>query len=728
MILYLSGCHAGPNPSPGLGMARSLRAAFPDAHLIGKDHSLGCSALHHPVFDEVWVCRPWAELDLEHHRAQLTERLAHGALYLSGLDLEVVWLSLQRVPGAIVPPAPALAAARKPTWHGFTSLPGVRLPPSCPANADPEALTAFARRHGWPVWIKGAWYDAKQAAHWRELVKARSELTETWGPDGLHLQAAVRGTEVSIAFCAAAGALIEAVYMEKRQVVEQGKTWAGEVRPVEQPMRSALARCLAAIAWTGGGEIEFVRDAQGTHWLIDVNPRFPAWIHGATLSGYNLPGLLVSTMAHRPARQAVQQGVQFIRVVEEIPVAEHLALPALAERPRTATDASLGKHPSGMPQLVRRLQPSVVEPPPHASEAAPSAVTEAAQRVADPTPFRSFDLDGAADRMRACVGAVAALGGRVAYSVKTNPGVEVLSRARSSGALAEVISPAERALALRCGFASEQIVYNGPLPLTGPLTCYAAFADSVQSLQGLTQHVHGCIGPRARPFGVRSRFGVDFEDLAETTATTRLLQRCEQPIGISMHLQSSGVGVPRWLDAVRSVIAYAAMLQDQVGRPLALVDLGGGWSPEDTLLVLDELLPEITAAVHTTLGAEARLLVEPGKLLVDDFGALTTQVLEVRADRRTGPEVVVDASIAELPTSSVRPRSVWAVRDGQPVRLGPGNGRILGRLCLEADVLREDVHLPAWLTNGDRLVLGDCGAYDTSMAWPFGQGVAHPTS
>ena len=52
---------------------------------------------------------------------------------------------------------------------------------------------------------------------------------------------------------------------------------------------------------------------------------------------------------------------------------------------------------------------------------------------------------------------------------------------------------------------------------------------------------------------------------------------------------------------------------------------------------------------------------------------------------------------------------------------------ILGRLCMEADILAESIALPASLQAGDMIVIGDTGAYDSSMTYDFGKGrnVAH---
>src|SRR6266849_4697321 len=92
LTVIVSGCHSGPNPSPGLGIASSLRAAFPDARLIGRDFSIAASGLHAAVFDEVWVCPPWEDADLGVQWQQLRDRLSE-AWMIPGLDLEVRWLA-----------------------------------------------------------------------------------------------------------------------------------------------------------------------------------------------------------------------------------------------------------------------------------------------------------------------------------------------------------------------------------------------------------------------------------------------------------------------------------------------------------------------------------------------------------------------------------------------------------------------------------------------------------
>lgn len=46
----------------------------------------------------------------------------------------------------------------------------------------------------------------------------------------------------------------------------------------------------------------------------------------------------------------------------------------------------------------------------------------------------------------------------------------------------------------------------------------------------------------------------------------------------------------------------------------------------------------------------------------------------------------------------------------------------MGRLCMESDVIRGGVAVPDEICEGDIVVIYDTGAYDTSMAFPFGAG------
>ena len=54
--------------------------------------------------------------------------------------------------------------------------------------------------------------------------------------------------------------------------------------------------------------------------------------------------------------------------------------------------------------------------------------------------------------------------------------------------------------------------------------------------------------------------------------------------------------------------------------------------------------------------------------------------------------------------------------------VGAAPVRLLGRICMEDDVLSSGLDLPENLAVGDRLVVCDAGAYERSMSYAFGRG------
>ena len=155
------------------------------------------------------------------------------------------------------------------------------------------------------MWLKGPYYDAARVPGWDSFVAARAALTKIWSTERLFLQAHVSGYEESVMLAAYRGELLGCVSMRKRDITPEGKTWAGDISGVDPEYEKPLRRIVKALNWTGGGELEMVRDPAGELWLLEMNPRFPAWVHGATIAGHNLPALLVqgATGAKRGRRR-----------------------------------------------------------------------------------------------------------------------------------------------------------------------------------------------------------------------------------------------------------------------------------------------------------------------------------------------------------------------------------------------------------------------------------------
>ena len=80
--------------------------------------------------------------------------------------------------------------------------------------------------------------------------------------------------------------------MSKMYITDKGKAWAGIT--IEDEALTALARqFIAATKWKGGFEVEIMKTAKDELYIMEINPRFPAWIYLSAGAGQNQPATLV---------------------------------------------------------------------------------------------------------------------------------------------------------------------------------------------------------------------------------------------------------------------------------------------------------------------------------------------------------------------------------------------------------------------------------------------------
>jgi diaminopimelate decarboxylase len=100
------------------------------------------------------------------------------------------------------------------------------------------------------------------------------------------------------------------------------------------------------------------------------------------------------------------------------------------------------------------------------------------------------------------------------------------------------------------------------------------------------------------------------------------------------------------------------------------------------------------------------------------------RILEIQEHQDKSIEAVVDASIAELPMFAFQPHRILrqCPKSGELTPLGRGKTHLMGRLCMEHDIVASNVGLPAETRAGDLLIFCDSGGYDRSMSYEFGRG------
>jgi hypothetical protein len=126
MKRFVSGLYSVGNPQPGVGIVRSVRQGYPSATLVGVDYSNRVSGIHFDELDELWIQRPWGELDLDTHGEKVREALDAGGLWISGSDLEAMWLASVFPDGhsnLLAPPMSAIKRITKPLVEAAAELP-----------------------------------------------------------------------------------------------------------------------------------------------------------------------------------------------------------------------------------------------------------------------------------------------------------------------------------------------------------------------------------------------------------------------------------------------------------------------------------------------------------------------------------------------------------------------------------------------------------------------------
>jgi diaminopimelate decarboxylase len=693
-------------------LVTTLRATRPGLEVIPVGYGASDPA-HLALLPGLLAMGDWAGID-EPELVEIVHRILNaGMLWLADHGAEAALLSdaFGERPGLLAPPTDALLHPTRRVELLASEACLERYPVLVAAWGE-HAIHGFGREWGWNLEIEGPPGVLARTTDRRSAAAAIARAGRWWPLSTLEIRPSEEALGVAdeikisrLALSAHRGLLLDTCVLGED---------AGEANFLEPDadFATALATAVRRLHWTGGAEIEVVWIGERM-LLRRWTAGFPVWAGGAAIAGHDGPGRLVTVALHEcEGRGAVPP----------------------ADEP--AAQVSFGE-PSTEDRLVREA------PRGELPELEPAALIEELDRVAlgeFESPSYHFLPDITTRLWSRALTAIQASDQRpgpraaVAYSIKTNPLAAALISAREAGFLAEAISQLEADWAQQQGYTAGDIVLNGPgkwwpAHERGNRRMLAAFADSLYELADLVADgppVSEIIGVRLRPSVSDSRFGVPVGREGALREAGALLRRAAsyEHLGVSFHVNSHWVGWRRWWSGLDEVLAAAAEIEHGADRPIDVVDVGGGWFPDDWYRELLPRLAEVEERVTAALPHVERLFLEPGKALVQPTMALVTRVLEVRHDGCHNSEVVVDASVAELQAALAYPRRrAWRRRDGAMwMTLLPGTGRLLGRLCMENDIVGIGVRIPAELVPGDWIAFGDAGAYDMSMSYGFARG------
>jgi carbamoyl-phosphate synthase large subunit len=110
------------------------------------------------------------------------------------------------------------------------------------------------------------------------------------------------------------GNTIAAVPMRKQYITDKGKAWGG-ISIGDQEIIKMTEHFVKSTKWRGGFELELMKDNSGNYYLLEINPRMPAWIYLSVGVGQNIPEALVNLALGKKVKsfKTFDVGKMFIR-------------------------------------------------------------------------------------------------------------------------------------------------------------------------------------------------------------------------------------------------------------------------------------------------------------------------------------------------------------------------------------------------------------------------------
>ena len=223
----------------------------------------------------------------------------------------------------LLPDAAALRSREKSNLAGLVADHGplgFGVPQTIGADSF-EALEHALTEVGLPAVVKGR--DTGSA--YVESVDDAAAVWSAWngrGRGGVLVQRWIDGDEFAVAaVCDRLHRVVGDLAIKKIVQCGQGNTW-GAVSVDLPGLCEALSTFLERLGWTGPVEAEFIREANSERfYLIEVNPRFPAWIAFSGGTGVSLPAKTIKAAMGEPCEYAAStSGFLYLRSCEDLPV------------------------------------------------------------------------------------------------------------------------------------------------------------------------------------------------------------------------------------------------------------------------------------------------------------------------------------------------------------------------------------------------------------------------
>ncbi len=331
-----------------------------------------------------------------------------------------------------------------------------------------------------------------------------------------------------------------------------------------------------------------------------------------------------------------------------------------------------------------------------------------------------------------------------AWSYKTNYLNAICRAYHQEGAWAEVVSGFEYDKALENGVPGKLIIFNGPDKSEDELRravengslIHIDHLDELYTLKRICAHCEKKARVAIRvnmDTGVYpqwDRFGFNFENGQAWDAINKIFasNRLDM-VGLHTHIGTYMMTPSAYAVAARKLLDLYKGIQKKFGKRLDYIDLGGGLPSHNRLkgayLSGGDLIPpysdyaEVIASV--LLGSQIpfdelpTLIMENGRSLIDPAGYLVGTILATKRLANGKRATILDIGVNLLFTSFWYDHIVHPAQEFSPYT---EEMELFGPLCMNIDIIRENVSLPL-MKKGDHVVVQSVGAYNLTQWMQF---------
>lgn len=367
------------------------------------------------------------------------------------------------------------------------------------------------------------------------------------------------------------------------------------------------------------------------------------------------------------------------------------------------------------------------------------------------TPLYVYSSATIRDHFDRLDGALEQIDHLVCYAVKANSNLAILNLIARQGGGFDIVSGGELFRVLQAGGSASKCTFAGvgktrdeiEYALREGIYCFNA--ESEAELRYINE-IAGELGKKA-PVAVRvnpnvdakthakittgkseNKFGVDFDRLAEVYATIAAECPHLEIKGVQMHIGSQLTSVEPFVEAVKKVAPLVQELKKK--HRIKFFSIGGGLGIVYKQCIASgepEWWSEQGNESHPlTIGAYAdalvplleplglRILLEPGRFMVGNAGALLTKVLYEKKGAAKS-FIIVDAGMNDLIRPTLYDGWHQIVPVDKPTEEATHIADIVGPICETGDYLAQNRDMPP-VQQGDYLAVMSAGAYGFTMA------------